>query len=322
MTRWADFLIKRPVQIVVVLLAMGALGAGVYGTLNVEEKFDMKQIAPDGSYFIKFQDVQRGHFPVGHTISIVLDNPDFDYTKVENQYAIMNLDNICKYNEYTSNLTINWMTALLNSPSFDKTQTFYQNLDQFLEDNPTYNTDLKFQKTDGVKSILYSRIVCFDKDIDDWIFFADSMISLREDLEKKSNVSGIFPISVHYYYRELTVSIASETIKNILICAGAILVITAPYLIHPMVILLVFGGFMSLIVELFGLMVIWNVDLNSITMIISISSIGFAVDYSAHVAHAYIHASGKSPEQRMVKALTSIGASVFMGGKIPCLRLP
>jgi len=44
-------------------------------------------------------------------------------------------------------------------------------------------------------------------------------------------------------------------------------------------------------------------------------AIGFAVDYSAHVAHSYLLASADTPEERMIEALGSIGASVFMGGK-------
>lgn len=39
---------------------------------------------------------------------------------------------------------------------------------------------------------------------------------------------------------------------------------------------------------LFGLLTFWNVTLNSVTIINVVIAIGLAVDYSAHIGHAYL----------------------------------
>lgn len=70
----------------------------------------------------------------------------------------------------------------------------------------------------------------------------------------------------------------------------------------------------------------WNVSLNSISMINIVIAIGLAVDYSAHIGHAYLVSDapnydedGKeltSHQRRVIKArgaLTSMGSSVFHG---------
>ena len=44
-------------------------------------------------------------------------------------------------------------------------------------------------------------------------------------------------------------------------------------------------------------------------------AIGFAVDYSAHIAHAYVFSNKLSANDRVVDALSTLGASVLMGGK-------
>ena len=44
-------------------------------------------------------------------------------------------------------------------------------------------------------------------------------------------------------------------------------------------------------------------------------AIGFAVDYSAHIAHAYVMSNKLSANDRVVDALNTLGASVLMGGK-------
>ena len=41
--------------------------------------------------------------------------------------------------------------------------------------------------------------------------------------------------------------------------------------------------------------------------------VGFSVDYSAHIAHAFVHAEGTGDE-RATEALASIGRSVLCGG--------
>ena len=50
-------------------------------------------------------------------------------------------------------------------------------------------------------------------------------------------------------------------------------------------------------------------------MINLVMAIGFAVDYSAHVAHAYVMSNKLSANDRVVDALSTVGASVLMGGK-------
>ena len=58
----------------------------------------------------------------------------------------------------------------------------------------------------------------------------------------------------------------------------------------------------------------WDVPLNSISMINLVMAIGFAVDYSAHVAHSFVFSTESNPEKRVVNALKTVGASVIMGG--------
>ena len=59
---------------------------------------------------------------------------------------------------------------------------------------------------------------------------------------------------------------------------------------------------------------IWGVSLNSISMINLVMAIGFAVDYSAHLAHSFVFSAESKPEQKAIDALRTVGASVLMGG--------
>ena len=62
-------------------------------------------------------------------------------------------------------------------------------------------------------------------------------------------------------------------------------------------------------------MYIWGVSLNPISMMNLVLAIGFAVDYSAHVAYSFVFSTESNPENKAINALKTVGASVTMGGE-------
>ena len=305
-----------PVRIIVILMFFVLLAGGIYGTYQVEEKFETKTLGVDGSSFVLFFDAREEHFPDGTQINVINDDASFNYTSKKNQDDISDLSNICIRNSYVQDITINWMFAFKkwcnDTNSICVGSTFYSNLNKFLMLHPQYNVDIHFNSKG---SIAASRIVCWDKDYqpNSWHFRTESMLELREQLKREANLD-VYAVNFVYFLNEQVSIIREDTIRNLLICGLVIVIITTPYLVHPVVILLVFGGFVALVLELFGLMAAWGVPLNSISMITSIMAIGFSVDYSAHIAHAYIISEKETPEARITHAMGSIGASVLMGG--------
>ena len=316
-----------PVRIIVFLMYFGLLAAGIYGVYQVEQVFELSQLAVDGSYVISFLDARENYFPMGVEISIINDNANYNYTDPEKQKKISELDNICLTSDKLQHRTLNWMTAFLtwcnNNTKTANTvncsgNVFYANLSAFLIENPYFGGDIIRDPSTG--NIQASRMICWDRDVIEnlWEFRKSSMLELRDTMNSYTEIPGIFAIANQYFRVEQMVIIRGDTIRNLLICALAILVITTPYLVHPLVIMFVFAGFVTLVIELFALMAAWNVQLNSISMITSTMSIGFAVDYSAHVAHSYMTSNKDTPEERIIHTLGTIGASVLMGGKFYC----
>ena len=163
--------------------------------------------------------------------------------------------------------------------------------------------------------MLFRSMIVFMKSSSSSIYRKDAMLSIREDLSSKSKLP-VYVASASFTFLEQYAAIVSETVRNLSIASLIILLVTAPFLVNLSVSLLVFFGFVSLIFELFGMMWLWGVSLNSISMINLVMAIGFAVDYSAHVAHAFVVAPGGSAEKRVIAALTHVGASVLLGGKV------
>ena len=61
-------------------------------------------------------------------------------------------------------------------------------------------------------------------------------------------------------------------------------------------------------------MSLWGINLDTFAALLLTVSLGLAVDYSCHIAHAFISMPGKSKDERVQKAIIEMGSAVFNGG--------
>eukprot|EP01068_Selenidium_serpulae_P014124 Selendium_serpulae@DN6055_c1_g1_i1.p1 len=66
-------------------------------------------------------------------------------------------------------------------------------------------------------------------------------------------------------------------------------------------------------IGLFGFMDLMGLQLNILTQIFLILSIGFSVDYTVHIVHTFTECSGKTRNHRMVETLVLMGTPVTHG---------
>ncbi|KAL9968888.1 hypothetical protein ACROYT_G021032 [Oculina patagonica] len=313
---WATFLMHPVTKVVVICFSLLLLGAGIYGVTQVDETFDRRILAKDDSYLKEFLSAEEKHFELSIEVSIV-ESGKVDYEKASIQEQIRNLTNIVTDNSHYRDQSLSWMNSFSQYAKISKRDItgagFLPELKAFLRipDFSYFNQDLKFSE-DGTK-LEASRVLGFMKSDGSSTFQKNAMLSLREDIAEKSELDA-FPITRTFMFFEQYVIISRDTIRNLIIAALAVLIVTSPFLVDCTVTLLVVLNFAALICELFGLMVIWDVSLNSVSMINLVMAIGFAVDYSAHIAHAYVISNKVTANERVVDALSTLGASVFMGG--------
>eukprot|EP00755_Sulcionema_specki_P013993 Sspe_Gene.55505::Locus_30525_Transcript_1_1_Confidence_1.000_Length_2994::g.55505::m.55505 len=113
--------------------------------------------------------------------------------------------------------------------------------------------------------------------------------------------------------------IVSESIRNTLIAAACVFVICTLLLasVHAGLIVVAIVGFVDLC--MFGFMPHWNVTLNNIVVVCLVVAIGFAVDYSVHIAHAFLTVDAfdlpeaRAGHQRAGFALYTMGPAVLNG---------
>ena len=317
MLAWAKFLTLSITKVMVVILSLSILAAGIYGATKVDESFDRTILAKDDSYLKKFLGAQEKYFELTMPVSIVVDG-DIGYEKSSVQGDLRNLANIVTSNEHYKDTNLSWIDIFSkHAQDYNMSingSNFVPGLLSFLA-IPQYSyfrQDLKFSSDN--KTLIASRIMGVMKNSSSSTFQKNAMLTLRKDLSDESQLSA-FPIARAFIFFEQYAITSSETIRNLLIAALAVLIVTSPFLVDCTVTFLVVLNFVALVLELFGLMVLWDVSLNSVSMINLVMAIGFAVDYSAHIAHAYVMSDKETANERVVDALSTLGASVFMGGE-------
>ncbi|XP_019435795.1 PREDICTED: Niemann-Pick C1 protein-like [Lupinus angustifolius] len=122
----------------------------------------------------------------------------------------------------------------------------------------------------------------------------------------------IFPYSVFYIFFEQYLDIWKIALINIGIALGAVfvvcLVLTSSFGSSAIILLVL----VMIISDLMGVMAILGVQLNAVSVVNLIMSIGIAVEFCVHITHAFMVSSGDR-NQRAKTALSTMGASVFSG---------
>merc|ERR1719353_2701851 len=123
-----------------------------------------------------------------------------------------------------------------------------------------------------------------------------------------------FPFNVEYLNYEQYATIEEEAQRNIGLAFAAIFVITMLMVPNVTVALLVFLSVVMTILEVVGFMWHWDMKIDGVTVVMLIVALGLAIDYSAHIGVAYLHAGGAgSRSEAVIKALADMGTPVCHG---------
>jgi Niemann-Pick C1 protein len=120
------------------------------------------------------------------------------------------------------------------------------------------------------------------------------------------------PYSFTWLFTEQYSIVRQEAYSNIILAVVAVFIITIFFLNHVWCALLVTINVAMVLVDVVALMWMWEVSINSVSIINLVLAIGLAVDYSAHVAHAFMSATG-TRDERASKAMEEMGSDVIHG---------
>ena len=178
---------------------------------------------------------------------------------------------------------------------------FWAWLDQFLSDSPfggTFASEIVWVDNSTTRDeamvalgVTATRIRANYIATDEAADQVASMVDLRASVAS-AGVGDSFPYMFMYLYYEQYAIIFVEAMQNLGLALLAVLAIVYLLVANFGLTLLVMLCVLMVDVNILGLMWLWGLTIDSVAIIGLVLAIGLAVDYSVHVAHAFMQTRG------------------------------
>ncbi|XP_032896068.1 patched domain-containing protein 3-like [Amblyraja radiata] len=312
---YGPFLTKRWTKGVVVVLYLAYLGGSFYGCVSLKEGIDVRNLANDYSYVIKYYDDASKYFSMfGPRVMVTITQPvDYWNSHVQNEIeqCLQNFENISYVDGRFSESWLRIYAGVAKQMHLDITtkNAFLGTLDNFFKIVPLLKQDLDISASKD--SITASRFFIQSVYVND----SNAEKVLLKDFRSMAKVC-IIPMEVFHpafiYYDQYLV-IISSTVQNVAVAAGAMLIVSLVLIPNPICSLWVTFAIASVLVGVAGFMAFWGVSLDSISMINLVICIGFSVDFTAHISYAYIASDKLTGNERSIDALYRLGYPIIQG---------
>ncbi|KAL5012817.1 hypothetical protein ScPMuIL_011368 [Solemya velum] len=304
----------KPMKWFTVILILVYWGISIWGAIFFKEGLLIENLVNSESYFYKYSVSDRNNYNSEAMLMLVIEE-ELDYTSADVRKSVQDLLTNVKSNQYIeNNFQLSWLQAYMASPVFNTTtkESFAQNLKLFLNDpsGELFREDVVFSD-DIPTAISFCRLYLRSLPSDDSQIQSTMMEETRGIVDRNALKALIY--SPTFLLSEQYATILEQTVQTLGIVAACIFVVTFIFMPHPFIVVLVTVAVASMMTGLIGFMYFWDLTLSSITMIHIIMSIGFSVDYSAHICHAFMISHGKTRDEKMRSAMKHAGGPVFSG---------
>ncbi|XP_067833782.1 NPC intracellular cholesterol transporter 1 [Heptranchias perlo] len=152
----------------------------------------------------------------------------------------------------------------------------------------------------------------------DFIAAAREARVLAENITQSMGISHkgyrVFPYSVFYVFYEQYFTIVNDTIFNLCMSLGAVFIVTTILLgCEVWSAVMVCITISMIITNMFGVMWLWNISLNAVSLVNLVMSCGISVEFCSHIVRAFSVSMKKTRVERAEEALANMGSSVFSG---------
>ncbi|GMI44612.1 hypothetical protein TrCOL_g347 [Triparma columacea] len=319
----------------ILVLFAGMFAVGIWGSTEATEGFDANKLVLDSSHFRSYntmnKDYKMSTFESMAPVFIYV--KDIPYHEAAYQKKVLDLTESATNLEYTSGPSTIWLKDFLTylatqgdicSGSCDYSSTgvdvaesvFNTKLAAFLaeSDYKKYTIDISLNSEGGIDA---SRSMVWHDRIDG----VKQQVNAMEEIVKLcDDYTGFgdkvpFADSWIYVYVYQFVIFFSELMTNFGLVLVAVLIVSPIVLKQPVATFMLIVTVAMIDTELFGMIHIYGDNVNSFTGLGLIMAVGLAVDYNAHIIHAFF---SNDPEldrhDRLRLTMKQMGKSVALGG--------
>ncbi|KJH43195.1 hypothetical protein DICVIV_10794 [Dictyocaulus viviparus] len=142
--------------------------------------------------------------------------------------------------------------------------------------------------------------------------YADIFYSPVKEMFKNSVT--LTDLSVFYVFYEQYSTIIYDASTQIILSLAVVYAVTCVLLgLDPVSAFITVLIITCILVNMLGLMVLWNIDLNAISVANLVMSLGISVEFIVHIIRIFTHSVRRTRIERAEEALAHMGSTVFSG---------
>ena len=321
----SKILVAKLSKITVVVTTLGILVGGICGAATMDTFFDPNTFLDKGTYLRNYLEYNKVHFPdggfTGQGAKIFFSEVDY----------FADMEKICNFLKDMEHLVTRkkiWFEDFIDFVNTErreefgsktlpqnkeyKNTSFQEDLTKFLQ-NPQnqFRQDMIVDKNSS--RILLSFMPYQHPPFEGSNQGIKAMKEVFAAVKKYQFTGNVFATSRAYDPYLTTDIITSELFKNILMALGVVFICTLVLIADFVTSVIVLLTVTLTIVNVAGYANFWGLNIDPLFAIFMTISIGLCVDYSAHIAHAFMVSTG-SRDDRMRQTLTGMGPAVLNGG--------
>lgn len=310
---YGPFLTKSWTKVFVILFYCIYLIVSIYGCFQIQEGIDLRNLAADDSYVVKYYDDEKAYFSeYGPNIMVVI-RQEFPYWDEKYMSDLETcIDDFKNLSFIEKDIFTSWIKNYKyyghhTKLNLSAENVFKDNLGTFLRFYSDFKQDVNFTNNSIHASRFFIQTVNISTALDEM-----NMLNKLRDTAQRCPV----PLLVYhpaFIYHDQYAVIVSNTIQNITVTTAVMLIISLLLIPNPLCSLWVTFSIASVIVGVTGFMALWDVNLDTISMIILVVCIGFSVDFSAHISYAFVSNKKPSANEKAVEALFNLGYPILQG---------
>jgi len=324
----ANLIVKKVVKCLIILLTLVILGFSIWGNIELRQEFNPVWFLPPDSYLAQWHKYNSIHFPSqGEKVNVFMENLDLPkdlkkLDKVHEELAaatdiIHSIDSW--YIDFKKYMNTHFPKGRgIPEEEMDEDE-FRKRMTQFLfgsvgsKHRLLLSYDDEITCGEPVPNINMSMIQFTHRLMSGPKEQIPAMNRVKKILADAQFSSRVFPMCIGYASWETDEVISEELYRNILLAILCVFITTWMLLFNFGASLQVLGCVVLTLVNVGGFIHFWGLTIDTVSCTNVIISIGLCVDYSAHIAHAFMSSHG-TRDQRVKHALADIGPAVFNGG--------
>jgi len=324
----ANLIVLKPVKCLIILLTLIILGFSIWGNIELRQEFNPVWFLPQDSYLAQWHKYNYQYFPSqGEKVNVFMENLDLpkDLKKLDKVH-----EELAAQEDIIHSID-SWYI------DFKKYMNTYFPKGQGIPEEEMDEDDFRTKMTRFLFGSVGSKhrlLLSYDDEIIcgepapainmSMIQFTHRLMSgpkeqipamnrVKKILADANFSSRVFPMCIGYASWETDEVISEELYRNILLAILCVFITTWMLLFNFGASLQVLGCVVLTLVNVGGFIHFWGLTIDTVSCTNIIISIGLCVDYSAHIAHAFMSTQG-TRDERVKHALADIGPAVFNGG--------